>query len=76
MNFKFTKISKEFHHYKQAEFNELLETFLIDTCNSNRCNIFELTERWGFKTMKYVISRFKREVEQVWREELRENKGK
>jgi len=73
MIFNLIKISTEFHPFRQAEMNELVEDFLIMTAEENGCSLMELSERWGFKTMNYIIIRFVNEVQEIWREHENKN---
>jgi len=68
-----SKIGDEFHHYKQAQIDELIEEYLLDLSLENNIKPDELLEKYGFRCLRYMIHRFKTEVEKIWRENENKN---
>lgn len=73
MIFKENKISPEFHSYRQAEMDELLEDYLLGLSEDEGVSVSELADVYGFKCLNYMIFRFKSEVRTVWRENASKN---
>ena len=51
------KIDNDFHHYKQAELDELIQEYLRDLSEDKGCEVIELTEIIGFKNLNFMIER-------------------
>lgn len=68
MIFRESKISSEFHRWRQAEMDELVEDYLLSLAEDNKIKPSELAKIYGFKDLRYMIYRFKTEVETIWRE--------
>ena len=62
------KIDDYFFRWRQAEMDELILDYLKELAYENKCEISELSEIFGFKNIRYMLSCFSKEVQQIWRE--------
>ena len=63
------KIDSKFHHFRQAEMDELISIFLSEEAQKMNCDILDLSSEIGFKTLNYMIDIFAKEVETIWQEQ-------
>ena len=64
------EIEDKFHKYRQSEMDELVQEYIFDLAEENKCSVLDLPRVYNLEVFRYMIFRFGTEVQKVWDEQI------